>query len=976
MNTISSSSSYTATSAASKGLSSLASGIDTESMVESMLSGIQSKIDKAQGDKTVLGWKQDMYRDIIKDMNEFHDKYFNILSENCVLSNAFYNAMKAVSSSGAVNVTADSTASTGKTSIEVGQLATATSIKSSSAVSGVLSGRIDADALKKREVIIEVGGSKKTIDLSQVDKDNDNDGITTTKEKQDNIIAAFAGSGVTASFDAEGKLVLDSGSETTEVKVSGESSAWGLATTGLAAYSSSYKGKLTTAEEVDPDKKPSFTVSLDGVKKTITIDPTKLDTPDPSDPTNPYSGLAKDINNQLKAAFGNGVKKFEIKNGQMTFEAGAGREIVLGGDSDTLKDIGFVAGQSNRIARGQTLKEAAFGTPLEGNYFAININGVDLEFSGDETISQMMSKINNSDAGVKISYNNFEDQFVMESTSTGEGYDITMSQTSGNLLNALFGKNNFNTGNSVGSGLAGNVSLKGGDVSSELFADGSEKEIDLSSTNGEFRLNVNGKDYVFTIKKDSEDENDDGKYTPKELVKKINEQLKNQFGAGEIELEWDDTNHDATIKVASNQAVKFGGITAKSSSAKDLADMLGFKKGANNYIDDTSNLADIKLENLGFNVSPSSSITTVKDLMDAVNGVSNATLKVENGRLHLTANNPGTDAYAGLGLDTTILLASVFGSNGIDTSNGSTTPTLTLGTSATGTAAKTEGQNAIVKINGVETERSTNIFKTNGIQFELNDTTTSLTKNADGTYTWGTSNAAKIDTSRDTDKMFDTIKGLVADYNKIVEKLNGKVKEDADYKDYPPLTDAQKKEMSESEVKLWNEKAQKGLLRNDSDVSTLLSSMRMAFYNKPAGSSISIWDLGIETTDDYKSGGKLTLNESTLKQMLQSNPDDIRELFFNGTDGIFDQLSTSIKASTNTSFGSRGTLVALAGYGGTASDKSNTIYNRMRDLDEKVKTLKKTYEKQKTRYWNQFNSMEKMIANMNSQSSWLAQQFA
>lgn len=966
MNTISSSSSYTATSASSHGLSSLASGIDTESMVESMLSGIQSKIDKAQGDKTVLGWKQDMYRDIIKDMNEFHDKYFNILSENCVLSNAFYNAMKAVSSSGAVNVTADSTASTGKTSIEVGQLATATSIKSSSAVSGVLSGRIDAYALKKREVVLNVGGTDYKVDLSAVETK------TTDADKKQAILDAFNSAGAgndIASYDAEGKLVLNTNDEKKEIKVSGESSAWGLATTGLAAYSSSYKGKLTTAEEVDPDKKPSFTVSLDGVKKTITIDPNKIDLTNPTNPD--YSDLETDIKSQLKAAFGNGVKKFEIKDGLMTFEAGAGREIVLGGDSDVLKNIGFVAGQSNRIARGQTLKEAAFGTPLEGNYFAININGVDLEFSGDETISQMMSKINNSDAGVRISYNNFEDQFVMESTSTGEGYDITMSQTSGNLLNALFGKNNFDTGNSVGSGLAGNVSLKGGDVSSELFADGSEKEIDLSSTNGEFRLNVNGKDYVFTIKKDSEDENDDGKYTPKELVKKINEQLKKQFGAGEIELEWDDTNHDATIKVASNQAVKFGGITAKSSSAKDLADMLGFKKGANNYINASSNLADIKLENLGFKNTAG---TTLADLQTRINGVGNAELTIKDGRLHLTAKNSGTDVYDGLTGSDKFMLASVFGSNGVTNDGGSFTPALTLGTTATGIAAKTEGQNAIVKINGVETERSTNIFKTNGIQFELTDTT--ATKDASGNIVWDSSKAAKVDTSRDTDKMFDTIKGLVADYNKIVEKLNGKVKEDADYKDYPPLTDAQKKEMSESEVKLWNEKAQKGLLRNDSDVSTLLSSMRMAFYNKPAGSSISIWDLGIETTDDYKSGGKLTLNESTLKQMLQSNPDDIRELFFNGTDGIFDQLSTSIKASTNTSFGSRGTLVALAGYGGTASDKSNTIYNRMRELDDKVKTLKKTYEKQKTRYWNQFNSMEKMIANMNSQSSWLAQQFA
>ena len=43
----------------------LASGMDTESMVQSMLSGTQSKIDKQTGLKQQLEWKQDIYRSLI-----------------------------------------------------------------------------------------------------------------------------------------------------------------------------------------------------------------------------------------------------------------------------------------------------------------------------------------------------------------------------------------------------------------------------------------------------------------------------------------------------------------------------------------------------------------------------------------------------------------------------------------------------------------------------------------------------------------------------------------------------------------------------------------------------------------------------------------------------------------------------------------------------------------------------------------------
>ena len=71
----------------------------------------------------------------------------------------------------------------------------------------------------------------------------------------------------------------------------------------------------------------------------------------------------------------------------------------------------------------------------------------------------------------------------------------------------------------------------------------------------------------------------------------------------------------------------------------------------------------------------------------------------------------------------------------------------------------------------------------------------------------------------------------------------------------------------------------------------------------------------------------------------------------------------------------RGTLVQLAGLKGMASEKNNTLYDQMKKIDEQIERLKDQYEKEKDRYWSQFNAMEQAIANMNSQSSYLAQMF-
>ncbi len=120
--------------------------MDTESIVEKMLSGTQSKIDKQTGLKQQLEWEnRKMVRGIITDINSFHDKYFSFYSSanTNLLSNAFYNTMNAASSTSAIKVISAASNAAGKVTIDsIDQLASACTVKSGGRVSGELRGTL------------------------------------------------------------------------------------------------------------------------------------------------------------------------------------------------------------------------------------------------------------------------------------------------------------------------------------------------------------------------------------------------------------------------------------------------------------------------------------------------------------------------------------------------------------------------------------------------------------------------------------------------------------------------------------------------------------------------------------------------------------------------------------------------------------------------------------------------------------------
>lgn len=229
--------------------------------------------------------------------------------------------------------------------------------------------------------------------------------------------------------------------------------------------------------------------------------------------------------------------------------------------------------------------------------------------------------------------------------------------------------------------------------------------------------------------------------------------------------------------------------------------------------------------------------------------------------------------------------------------------------------------------------------------------------------------------TRDTDKIFDGIMKFVEDYNKIMESIHSLLTEKPEYKDYAPLTDEQKSAMSDREVELWEEKAKTGLLRSDTYLNDIWDNLRATLYKKPSGSSIAIYDLGITTSSNTDYGGQLVVNQSTLKAMLQSNAEDVRDLFVNATDGLGKLMSDALNSAASSSIASPGILTKVAG-ASTGTDTSSNLYKQMKAIDETLETLADRYDSEYSRYWSQYNAMEQMIQQMNQQSSWLAQQFS
>ncbi len=354
---------------------------------------------------------------------------------------------------------------------------------------------------------------------------------------------------------------------------------------------------------------------------------------------------------------------------------------------------------------------------------------------------------------------------------------------------------------------------------------------------------------------------------------------------------------------------------------------------------------------------------TVYTLMDKINEKTDVTVsyQAEGDKFTFTSNEDGASGSIKFGGDTNALEA-IFG-------QGASTVSV-------------QGQDAIVSVkygdtgDVVEIIRGSNSFNLDGMTIGLK-----------GTFGYddtgkldSTAEEITFDANVDTDKIVDAVKEMVEAYNEIVELVNKEVQTKPD-RDYAPLTSDQKSELSEDEIKLYEEKAKEGLLFNDSDLRALSNDLRFAI--SPADLA-EMEKLGLSISSTYSDNGKLVLDETKFRAALESDPEKVEEMFTKtkttdasgnavSADGIATNLKNVMYKYAN-NIGTYGILVNKAGTSkAPRSITDNTIYKELEEINKKISDLQDRLETERDRYIQQFTSLETLISQMNSQSSYLSQ---
>ena len=165
-------------------ISGLASGMDTEAMIENAISGYNMKISNLQQDYTMLEWQQSAMRSIISKMNNFTNKYLSYTSSTNLLSQSFFNNAVSIKSMGehASKVTATGKSTSTVEVKGVKQLATAASY----AVDRIGS-RNDQTTIKGEKV--ELGDKHKVSNVSGSLRIGYGDKTFTVKLAEDELVA-------------------------------------------------------------------------------------------------------------------------------------------------------------------------------------------------------------------------------------------------------------------------------------------------------------------------------------------------------------------------------------------------------------------------------------------------------------------------------------------------------------------------------------------------------------------------------------------------------------------------------------------------------------------------------------------------------------------------------------------------------------------------------------------------------------------
>ena len=633
----------------------------------------------------------------------------------------------------------------------------------------------------------------------------------------------------------------------------------------------------------------------------------------------------------------------------------------------------------------------ADGTTTESTEKTISFTYEDI-FNSNETLNDLVSKINSSGVNMRASYDSTNDAFSLYQKEGGTANQIILSagtdtsiaensngqtliknlqlasvtvetDSNGNKVSKLSNVVDMSTTDGIGS-VAANSMLVAKLSTDSLAVTEETKLRDIlganpSSDTANFTISVgDGETKTFSVENMAT-------ATVKDFADAIN-----NTGLGLSAM----VGSDGTFAVYAKDGSKVTLAANSSSDATSLLNKFGFQNiaASEKRMAATDKLSTLftsagDSNALKFTISDGgtpkeisiadASTATVQDLLDKINAAGfNAQLN-DAGELEIATDSSKVITFGVINGDGTSEAAN---SRAFINSLGFTSKELTsdsYGISAAGTDGK-------ITIDGKEYTSTTGKVSVGNV-----------------TYTMLAKGTTTVSVTQDTDKIVENVKQFVEDYNKMIDELNSKYNE-PQYRDYGVLTKTQENGMTKEQIEKWNEKAKSGLLYHDQTIGKIISALREAIYT-PVSSVDSSYNtmmsIGISSKTDR---GHLQLDEDKLRKALSEDPDCVRQIFSSSGDEkktladgtvttvtnydkegvvnrIYDKLNASMK-----------TMKSYAGTSTSASDGS-TLGNLIRDMQTKMSNFKTLMDAFEKTLYKKYDAMESSIQQLSMQMSYI-----
>ena len=906
------------------------SGLDTDSIVQALVSSYSYKKDKYKKQQTKLQWTQDAWKSL---NTKVYSLYTNI--SNLRFSSAYTTKKTTTSDTTKATVKAGNDAPTGSQKLNILQVAQ----------SGYLTGGKISSSATTSTTLAELGytGGDASISIDRGDGTSSTITLKGTSTIGD-IIDQMKKEGLNASLDTTNHRLFISAKDTGK---EADFNIIGADSNGINALAK--LGLSTSIVSSDKDGNPVYTEAGKTYQKyaAFATDASgKLITDD--------SVIKQNISNAINA-YNTASSKLEDQNRQISNLTSAfGYASAYADVQDSYAGWSISASEENRF-NNVMLNYSESSTALvdtSGNIY----NATTREDDKKNPVYSYVDKDGNNHYVSKETIYKDENQKEYRKTASGEYVSVNDASKKYDGDTSKLTESSTNYYN-----LKEKVTIeatdKDGNTTSYQQSDLKSEDIKVQNDNGtettkkQYSITINGDKYV----SDSEE----GTFTCKV-----------------------DGGEDKTITIGKKYSYEQDNTQA-SPNLKNVTDAYNDYKTSKNFTDEEAttfkqNLSKVQaFENEADKEEDKVAANSKTKIMETVHGTASADMDALVNAYAQTVSDLSKDAeQSQKEIEENSAVKNIAGlkDQALDDALNKMVETAKLAVeqlanagSTTGVATKVDGQNSIIKLNGVEYENSTNSILVNG-----------LTINAQAATGDGDENAITITTATDTQGVYDKIKDFLSEYNSIINEMC-KLYNAASSKGYEPLTDDEKSEMSDKEVEKWEEKIKDSLLRRDQTLNGIMTGMHNAMMKSVSinGKNYSLSSFGIKTMgylnaaqnenyafhiDGDEDDANSKDNADKLMKMISSDPETVTSFFQQLATNLYTELGNKMRS--------------------TSLSSSYTIYNdkQMTKQYSEYTTLIKKWEQMVTDkedyYYKKFTAMETAMAKLNSTQSSLSGYFS